>query len=83
MYGKVPRPIPASKGNRSYSTKMATDREFVALHDLKTYDISSNADMFDCLQIANVLNAPGLSRYTSRYDRVRFHKLKIATANYG
>ena len=73
LYGKVPRPIPG----RSYRTRMATDREFVALHDLRTYDLSSNADLFDCLQIAHVLTAPGLGRYTSRYDRVRFHKLKV------
>ena len=71
--GKVPRPIPG----RSYSTKMATDREFVALHDLKTFDLSSVADTFDCFQIADVLNMPGLGRYTARYDRVRFHKLKV------
>ena len=73
LYGEVPRPVPG----RHYRTRHATDREIVALHDLKTFDLASNADTFFCMQIADVLVAPGLSRYTSRYDRVKFHRLKI------
>jgi hypothetical protein len=73
MKWKVPRPIPG----RSYRTRMATDREIVALHDLDTVDLTHDADLFGCLQIANVLSAPGLSRFTARYDRVRFLKLKV------
>ena len=54
------------------------DSEIVALHNLKTYDLSYTADTFDyCLQIANVLGCVGLSRYQSRYDRVRFFKLEV------
>lgn len=73
MYGKVQRPI----ARRSYHTRHAQDREIVALHDLHTYEIASTTDTFDCLDLAKVLNAPGLSRYTSRYDRVRFLKIKV------
>ena len=64
-FGKAPRPIPG----RSSRTRHATDREIVALHDLKIFDLANGiADAFDVMQIADVLNAPGLGRYTSRYD---------------
>ena len=56
---------------------MATDKETVALQDLVTLDLSATADLFGCLQIANVLQAPGLSRFTTSYDRVRFLKLRV------
>ena len=56
---------------------MNQEREIVALHDLRTYDLSSNTDQFGVLKIADILNAPGLGRYTKRFDRIRFLKLKI------
>ena len=65
------------RGVRSYGTKMNQEREIVALHDLRTYDLASNADQFGVLKIADILNAPGLGRYTKRFDRIRFLKLKI------
>ena len=70
---RIPKPIPG----RTYKTRNAMDSEIVALHNLKTYDLSYTADTFDCLQIANVLGCVGLSRYQSRYDRVRFFKLEV------
>ena len=61
-FPRVPRPIPG----RTYKTRNAMDSEVVALHDLETVDLTPTADLFGCLQIADVLSAPGLSRYTSR-----------------
>jgi len=49
----------------------------VSLHDLRTIDCVINADTFGCLQPAEILSAPALSRFTRLFSRMRFLKLKI------
>lgn len=41
----------------------------VALHQLQTLDLSATADMFFCVQPADILQCPGLARYRYMYDR--------------
>lgn len=49
----------------------------VALHQLQTLDLSATADMFFCVQPADILQCPGLARYRYMYDRMRFLKIKV------
>ena len=62
---------------RPIAQKMNMGSETVALHKLVTLDLVANTDKFFCLQIADILNAPALSRYTRLYDRMRFISLKL------
>jgi hypothetical protein len=62
---------------RPYAVRQNMGCEVVAIHKLVTIDLTSGSDSFGCLQPADILNAPGLSRYTRLYDRMRFIKLKL------
>lgn len=63
--------------SRPYAMKHAMDSRIVPLYDMKTHDLSSGADSFGSVQVADILNCPALGRYAGLYRSVRILKIKV------